>query len=363
VSNGTADTFLDQRVPPEDAESVRLATVLDVHYTELVLLPDSLPGDAMSNSDPRPPMDARGATHWLFESPIVKVGRWRCRPGSREAPPVRRQPWPMLSLCHGGAYALTGSRGVRVLDSSCVFLANPDEPYRTSQAAQSGCWGSSIPVRADVLTSVTGRRGTNTPRHPWGVAEPSLSCSTRAYVLDRLLFDAVRRHDPDALAIENGAVSLVSEVLAAGAGIVPHDHDPGPSSRHRDLVEAVRELLAERVEDSLGLEEIARAAAVSPYHLCRVFKRSTGETLHRYRNRLRLRTALKPVLDGADLSAVALDSGYSSHSHFTAAFRREVFVTPSRLKALATGAQVRWLMGALETFPHSALPRPRAIFR
>jgi AraC-like DNA-binding protein len=48
-----------------------------------------------------------------------------------------------------------------------------------------------------------------------------------------------------------------------------------------------------------------------------------------YRNDVRLRLSLEAVLEGGDLSQIALESGFSSHSHFTAAFRAHFGVTPS----------------------------------
>jgi AraC-like DNA-binding protein len=44
--------------------------------------------------------------------------------------------------------------------------------------------------------------------------------------------------------------------------------------------------------------------------------------------------ALEPLADGAgDLTRIALDLGFSSHSHFTAAFRRHFGLTPSAFAA------------------------------
>jgi AraC-like DNA-binding protein len=64
--------------------------------------------------------------------------------------------------------------------------------------------------------------------------------------------------------------------------------------------------------------------------------------------RLRVAAALERLAGGAaDLTDLALDLGYSSHSHFTASFRSEVGTTPSRarrLLATASLAQVRALL-------------------
>lgn len=128
------------------------------------------------------------------------------------------------------------------------------------------------------------------------------------YLRQRRLFRAAS--DPtagsDALALEEHILALVDDVATAA-----------------------RELLARRATEPLTLEAIARAVGVSSFHLCRAFREVTGVTLHQYRDVLRLTQALEWIDAGADLSAIALEAGYSSHSHFTSAFRRTFGVTPS----------------------------------
>ena len=71
------------------------------------------------------------------------------------------------------------------------------------------------------------------------------------------------------------------------------------------------------------------------FHLCRSFRRATGLTLHAYRDEVRLRLALERLQHGErDLSRLALDLGYSSHSHFTAAFRHTFDMPPSTARKL-----------------------------
>ena len=54
--------------------------------------------------------------------------------------------------------------------------------------------------------------------------------------------------------------------------------------------------------------------------------------LHAYRDQLRLQGALPRLAAGEDITRVALDLGYSSHSHFTWAFRRRFGVPPSSVR-------------------------------
>jgi len=62
----------------------------------------------------------------------------------------------------------------------------------------------------------------------------------------------------------------------------------------------------------------------------------TGQSITAYRHSLRMRLALDRLRDrGTDLTDLAYDLGYSSHSHFSAVFRRMFGTTPSRFRASA----------------------------
>lgn len=109
-----------------------------------------------------------------------------------------------------------------------------------------------------------------------------------------------------------------------------------PASSPARLVETAREVL---VEDpvSLGLVDVARRVGASPHYLSRVFRRETGETLTRFRNRLRVRRALDRIEGGENnLARLAADLGFSDHAHLTRTVRDEVGHTPSAVRALLT---------------------------
>lgn len=92
-------------------------------------------------------------------------------------------------------------------------------------------------------------------------------------------------------------------------------------------------MIARRFTRNLSLSEIAREVETSVFHLARIFKARTGFSLHAYRNQLRLRAALERLPDRAvDLINIALDLGFSSHSHFTETFRRHFGQTPSVIR-------------------------------
>lgn len=136
----------------------------------------------------------------------------------------------------------------------------------------------------------------------------------------------------ESLSVEEEAVGLFLHAL----GRLGRSH-PGTGSaltrRQRRLVTRARIRLAEGLGEPLSLAELADGLGCSRFHLCRVFRAATGETLHAYRTRCRLRLALDRLVAGRhSLTDLALELGFSSHSHFTAAFRRAYGVPPSRLR-------------------------------
>jgi len=109
---------------------------------------------------------------------------------------------------------------------------------------------------------------------------------------------------------------------------------------HRALVESVRAYFVGHLDQRIQLTDVATAAGVSPFHLARTFRRATGMTLHRYLTRLRLVWALPRATEPrASLTELALDLGFSSHSHLTAAFHREFGLPPSEARRRTTARE------------------------
>lgn len=158
----------------------------------------------------------------------------------------------------------------------------------------------------------------------------------RTYLKQRLLLARVSRQPPpDPEWVVEQALEILDEVMASA-----HDHDPAQAgdwtsrpATGRDRIHAIRETLAGRVDASLSLEDLATSVELSVYHLCRLFKRHTGRSVHAYRQGLRLREGLLRIeKTTTPLADLALELGYAHQSHFTEAFRRAYEVTPARLR-------------------------------
>jgi AraC family transcriptional regulator len=85
---------------------------------------------------------------------------------------------------------------------------------------------------------------------------------------------------------------------------------------------------------NLSLFELSASVEMSPYHFCRLFKRSTGLPPHKYVNRERIRRAQQLIAENQlSLVEIADDLGFSDQSHFTRTFHRVLGVTPSQYSA------------------------------
>ena len=161
-------------------------------------------------------------------------------------------------------------------------------------------------------------------------------------MLQRMLLRAIHLETEDSLFLEETAIELLGRLLRAAAAEGGSRRAAASTRRssRRELAEAARARLALRFAEREGLEELAGHLGCSAPHLCRVFRRETGRSLHAHREELRLRHALDRLDEpGLRLDALALQLGYSSHSHFSARFRRRFGVSPEHARREAGTAR------------------------
>jgi AraC family transcriptional regulator len=159
-----------------------------------------------------------------------------------------------------------------------------------------------------------------------------------------LLWHRLRNASIDVLETETMCVGLLGEILRARCDAPRlRARRTETQLRHRRRLHDAREQMALDPQRRWTLAALAEIAHMSSFHFAHVFKREFGVSAYEYALRLRLVAALDGVLDSrADLSMIALDAGFSSHSHFTAAFHRQFGTTPLALRSRVTrGRAVR----------------------
>src|SRR6185437_12517218 len=118
-------------------------------------------------------------------------------------------------------------------------------------------------------------------------------------------------------------------------------HVAGASIGRRRLADRTKLVLAHDLSRRWTLAEIAVEVGCSPVYLTQVFRQVEGLPLYRYQMRLRLARALDLLMQYDDLTALGLDLGFSSHSHFSAAFREAYGRSPSTFRQSALQHRVR----------------------
>jgi AraC-like DNA-binding protein len=100
-------------------------------------------------------------------------------------------------------------------------------------------------------------------------------------------------------------------------------------------VDRAKLVLARDLARRWTLAEVAAEVGVSAVYLTQSFRDVEGVPLYRYQLRLRLARALDLLAEVDDLTALGLHLGFSSHSHFTAAFQQAYGRTPSEFRQAA----------------------------
>jgi AraC-like DNA-binding protein len=273
----------------------------------------------------------------LFDSPLVRVGAFRCPAGHplfADSGPIVN---PIFVFPRTAVWIQHDGRAPFLSDPTIAPLYNRGQTYRRKRLSGIGdhCdWFALSPAVLAEIAAVRDPQGAERPEHPFAQAQTTVDSGT--YLFQRQLVEALLAGgECEPLFIEEGVIWLAMRVLdsAADRTGLPHarDHVSTRAARlHRECTEHARQILAIHFGGSCSLDQLARLVGVSVFHLCRVFRRQTGLTLHEYRTELRLRHALERLPEpGADLTQLALDVGFSSHSHFTAVFRRAFGLTPS----------------------------------
>ena len=285
----------------------------------------------------------------LHASPVVSVRAYECRACRGGPQAEEHSERDTIVLMRRGAFRRHfGSRSVTADVNQVVFFAR-GSAYRVSHPADCGDRGTILSTTPRILAEIVREidpAAADDPRGP--LRHATGPCDTALHARHRELvarLEAARAPEPESepLWTEVTALQLLADALQAafarhGSALTPRSAAPPRRASTRDdhweTADAARTWLAARLAERVTLAGVAAAVHASPFHLARLFQRQHGVPLHRYLLGLRLRAALERLLGGEhSISDLARDVGFSSHAHFTDAFRREFGCTPSDVRA------------------------------
>jgi len=274
----------------------------------------------------------------VFETPLVRAARFRCGakdPRFRDSGPANNCAvvFPRTAVW----IQYSGSRSF-VADPSLATIYNPGQEYTRRAISPDGdrCewFGVSREIALEIAASID-RRAHDRHERPFNAEYAPID--RRLYVAQRSLFSKLESGAIDPLNAEESIIRIVATVLAQAC--TEATKASLDNEAHADLVERAKESVARNPFGSQSLNDLASELTVSPFHLCRVFRKRTGRTIHEFKTDLRLRIALEK-LEAADISRTAFECGFSSHAHFTSVMRSKFGATPSELRSgLAAGSR------------------------
>ncbi len=236
-----------------------------------------------------------------------------------------------LVFPYRGVYLRHVGSDQAVADANHVLFFNSGEGYQVSHPVSGGDASLVLAVSQPLLrelapTTLVGRRD------EFGFRGQSLRIDSRAQALVALLRHSLFGGSIEPLEAESLALTLVCRSLGSRT-----THETSATHARRRLVDRAKVLLASDLTRRWSLAEIAAEIGGSAVYLTQSFQQVEGLPLYRYQLRLRLARALDLVTRCDDMSALALDLGFSSHSHFAAAFKQAYGRSPTafRMSTLA----------------------------
>jgi AraC family transcriptional regulator len=266
----------------------------------------------------------------LLSTQIVSLRNVRCEGACKHRTREEFASITHLVFPYRGIYLRHVGKDQAVADANHVLFFNASEGYQVSHPVAGGDSSLSLTLSDPILRelapgAILSDRGAVT-----AFRLQHQGIDPRAQALVALLRHALDHGTVEPLEAENLTLTLVCRSLGPRTS-----HECRATHGSRRLTDRVKVLLASDLSRRWTLAEIAAEIRGSPVYLTQVFQQVEGIPLYRYHLRLRLARALDLIARYDDLSTLAADLGFSSHSHFSAAFRQAYGRSPTAFKQFA----------------------------
>jgi AraC-like DNA-binding protein len=270
------------------------------------------------------------ASTLLLDTQTASVWDVRCRGVCRHRSAEECAAETHLVFPYRGVYVHHADRGDAVAEANQVVFINGGEGYRVSHPVEGGDASLSVRIDAAMLAELAPKGLLDGGGQVALFNRPRLRIDPRAQALVALLRHSLSRGIIETLEAETLTLTLARRALGERTA-----HAAGGSRGRQKLADRAKLVLAGDLARRWTLAEIAAEVGVSPVYLTQVFQQVEGAPLYRYQLRLRLARALDLIADYDDLTTLGLDLGFASHSHFSAAFRRDYGRTPGDFRRAA----------------------------
>jgi AraC family transcriptional regulator len=282
---------------------------------------------AEAETDSMPELDVQV----LLQTPTLSVADVCCAGTCKHQSPEECATSTFLVFPYRGVYARHLGREQAIAEANQVLFFNSAEGYRVSHPVAGGDSCLSLNINEEVLRELAPKALLRDgPSLAFRLQR--LRIDPRAQVLVALLRHSLHQGIAEPLEAESLALTLTQRALGPRT-----THSAGASAGRQKLADRAKLVLMSDLARRWTLADIAKEVGGSPVYLTQVFQQVEGLPLYRYQMRLRLARALTLLAQYDDLTALGLELGFSSHSHFSAAFREAYGRTPSEFRQSAMG--------------------------
>lgn len=261
----------------------------------------------------------------LLDTATANVRDVVCSGDCRHMSPAECAESTFLVFPYRGVYVRHVGRHESVAEGNQVVFFNKGEDYRISHPVE-GDACLSVGVAEHWLEELTPKdemRDSNA----LAFRRQRRRIDARTQALVATLRYSLDRQVAETLEAETLTLTLIRRALGERTS-----HAARASVGRQKLVDRAKLLLSSDPARRWTLSEIGASTGVSPVYLTQVFQQVEGLPLYRYQLRLRLARALDLLGRYEDLTTLSLDLGFSSHSHFSSAFRQAYGRTPAEFQ-------------------------------
>ncbi|MBB3360484.1 MULTISPECIES: helix-turn-helix domain-containing protein [unclassified Novosphingobium] len=145
--------------------------------------------------------------------------------------------------------------------------------------------------------------------------------------LARLACTMIKERQSDLFA--DSVARLIAAQLVRHHALAKRVELPRITGLQPSQIARVRALVAEKMEAPISVDDLARAANLSPIHFARQFKRSTGRAPYQYIIEQRVERARDLLRGDLPIAEIAVRCGFTHQEHLTRIFGRTTGVTPA----------------------------------
>ncbi len=256
----------------------------------------------------------RSTDHEFFQKIDRSIGAMAKSYPSGYAGFLHSHPRAQLLYAESGTMKVTTERGSWVIPPHRAVWFPPEFPHRT---------GTLSPVEMRTLYIRRDACPARAPKEPHVIQ------------VSPLLRELVRR--ATAMPIEydeKGRDGKILDLLLDEINWSPADVLVMPILRDSRLL-AIEQAVSSNPGDNRTLEAWAERVGTSSRTLTRLFLKESGMSFRSWRDQIRALSALPKLIDGVQVTRLAIEMGYETPGAFGAMFKRVMGVTPSLYASMA----------------------------